>query len=196
MALVVVKLGGSLQRAPVLEQWLALLADAGGGRVVIVPGGGGFADQVRALQTHWRFDDLAAHNMAVLGMAQMGLLMQGLQPRLRTAVDATALRAVLHGGRCAVWLPLDLLRDAADALTHWGVSADSLALHLAESLHAERLIVVKSCAVEPGASLAAMSEAGVLDAEFATRARGAGCSIDVLQATQLEWARGLIADSA
>ena len=39
----VVKLGGSLSGAPELKAWLAALAGAAG-RVVLVPGGGPFAD--------------------------------------------------------------------------------------------------------------------------------------------------------
>ena len=74
----IVKLGGSLERDALLPRWLELLAELGGGRVVIVPGGGGFADQARAAQAWWQLDDLPAHNMAVLGMAQSAAMMQGL----------------------------------------------------------------------------------------------------------------------
>ena len=70
----VVKLGGSLNNDPLLPEWLELLAQLGGGRVTLVCGGGGFADEVRRSQDLWKFDDLAAHNMAVLAMAQSGKL--------------------------------------------------------------------------------------------------------------------------
>ena len=66
----VVKLGGSLNGDPLLAQWLELLVQLGGGRVTVVCGGGGFADEVRRAQSHWHFDDVPAHNMAVLAMAQ------------------------------------------------------------------------------------------------------------------------------
>ena len=48
----VVKLGGSLTGDPLLPQWLALLAQLGGGRVTVVCGGGRFADEVRHAQAH------------------------------------------------------------------------------------------------------------------------------------------------
>ena len=73
----VVKLGGSLNSDPVLPQWLELLAELGGGRVIVVCGGGAFADEVRRAQAHWHFDDLPAHNMAVLAMAQTAYLPTG-----------------------------------------------------------------------------------------------------------------------
>ena len=70
----VVKLGGSLcEQAPEtspLRDWLDLLVCEGAGRVVIVPGGGKFADAVRGAQAQWCFDDLTAHNMALLAMSQ------------------------------------------------------------------------------------------------------------------------------
>ena len=43
----VVKIGGSLSHDPMLRKWLVELCEVGGGRVVIVPGGGDFADKVR-----------------------------------------------------------------------------------------------------------------------------------------------------
>lgn len=190
----VVKLGGSLSRDPSLRDWVDLLAELGGGRVIVVPGGGAFADQAREAQAHWRVDDLAGHNMAVLGMAQTAMLMQGLNPALQPASDESQIRQALHRGQPALWVPLDLLRRQAGELTHWGVSADSLALWLAQRVHAERLIVVKSCAIDPAASLQQLGEAGVLDAEFAARARGAAFPIEVLHKGELTRARSRLLD--
>jgi 5-(aminomethyl)-3-furanmethanol phosphate kinase len=187
----VVKLGGSLARDPLLPRWLELLAELGGGRVIAVPGGGPFADQAREAQAWWQIDDLAAHNLAVLGMAQMASLMHALCPALTMAQGEPALRAVLQRGQPALWLPLDLMRSRPDELTNWGVTSDSLALWLAQRLHAERLVIVKSCRIDPRAGFADLSAAGVLDAAFAERARGAAFAIDLLHKADLEPARAL-----
>ncbi|MDP1792037.1 MAG: aspartate kinase [Methylibium sp.] len=192
----VVKLGGSLNQDASLPQWLDLLAELGGGRVIVVPGGGAFADQVRDAQSQWQFDDLAAHNMAVLGMAQTALMLQGLCPALQAAAGEQPLRRVLQGGQTALWLPLDLLRSRPDELTNWGVSSDSLALWLAQRLHAERLLVVKSCAIDARRSLTQLGETGVLDAEFAQRARQAAFPIDLLHKGELARARALLLDES
>ncbi len=98
----VVKLGGSLLRDPLLPAWLDRIA--GAGRCAVVPGGGAFADAARAAQAHWRVDDVAAHNMAVLGMAQFAHLLHGLAPRLALADSTDGLRAQRRGWRCA-WAP-------------------------------------------------------------------------------------------
>lgn len=190
----VVKLGGSLNRDALLPQWLALVAELGGGRVVVVPGGGGFADQARQSQAWWGVSDLAAHNMAVLGMAQSAVLLQALCPALPVAAGEAQMRSLLQRGQPALWLPLDLLREKPDALTNWGVTADSLALWLAQRLNAERLLVVKSCAIDRGRGLEQLSAAGVLDAEFGTRARGAAFPIDLLHKSELALARAMLLD--
>lgn len=182
----VVKLGGSLDRNPLLRDWLEMLALEGRGRVVIVPGGGRFADVAREAQQHWGIDDLAGHNLAVLGMAQMAQLLKGLCPALRCARDETEIRAQLAAGAVPVWMPLDLLRAAPDELTNWGVTSDSLALWLAARLQAQGVIVVKSCAVPAGADADALVQAGVVDAEFAARRARLGCPVRVVSASDCE----------
>ncbi|MCG8046554.1 MAG: hypothetical protein N0C89_17320 [Candidatus Thiodiazotropha endolucinida] len=72
----VVKLGGSLFNSADLRDWLAVLAKAGS--LVIVPGGGPFADQVRLAQRLWQIDDSSAHLMALLAMEQFGRMLCGL----------------------------------------------------------------------------------------------------------------------
>ena len=162
----IVKLGGSLAQDPRLPGWLNMLAELGGGRVVVVPGGAAFADAVRASQAHWHFDDLAAHNMAVLAMAQTAHLFHALEPRLLLVSDEDEIRRALRAGQVALWMPLSLLRDAPDLLTSWEVTSDSLALWLARQQNAERLIVVKACAVQPHLTLAELTRRGTVDARF------------------------------
>lgn len=188
----IIKLGGSLARDAALPRWLEMLAESGGGRAVIVPGGGAFADQAREAQAWWQLDDLAGHNMAVLGMAQTAAMMQALCPALQLATSEEQIREVLRRGQTALWLPIDLLRTRPDGLTHWGVSSDSLALWLARRLHAERLVIVKACAVDATRSLAQLGEAGVLDAGFAALARDADFPIELLERGEVEVARRLL----
>ena len=65
--LTVIKLGGSHAFAPQLKDWIGAVA-AQAGRIVLVPGGGPFADAVRDAQARMGFDDGAAHRMALLAM--------------------------------------------------------------------------------------------------------------------------------
>jgi aspartokinase-like uncharacterized kinase len=188
----VVKLGGSLSADPALPQWLDLLARLGGGRVTIVCGGGSLADEVRRVQALWQFDDLAAHNMAVLAMAQIGHQLHAMNPTLQLAASKADIAHVLHKGRAAIWLPFELQRDAPDARTNWGATSDTIALDLARELNAERLVVVKSCAIDPSHTLAQLGACGVLDEGFDGRARGAAFPIEIMDKSELPRMRSLL----
>jgi aspartokinase-like uncharacterized kinase len=188
----VIKLGGSLTADPALPQWLDLLAQLGGGRVTIVCGGGVLADEVRRAQALWQFNDLAAHNMAVLAMAQTGYQLHAMNPTLQLAASKAEIANVLHKGRAAIWLPFELQRDAPDHRTHWGATSDTIALDLARELNAERLVVVKSCAIDPLQTLAQLGAAGVLDEGFGEQARGAAFPIELIHKADLPRMRSML----
>lgn len=188
----VVKLGGSLNGDPLLAQWLELLVQLGGGRVTVVCGGGSFADEVRRAQSQWHFDDVPAHNMAVLAMAQTAYMAHGLQPALQLASSQAEVHQVMRGGHTALWLPYDALRDRPGPDANWGMTSDSIALDLARRLNAERLVVVKSCAVDPVASLSELGELGVLDQRFASIAAGANFPIDLVHRAELARMRSML----
>jgi aspartokinase-like uncharacterized kinase len=181
----VVKLGGSLAHSPKLEDWLDLLAAHGGGRVVIVPGGGPFADLVRDAQERWRFDEASAHRMALLAMDQYGLMLAGMQPELVVAQAAETMHAALRNARVPVWLPTRMLEQATDVEPGWQVTSDSLAAWLATRLSAERLILVKSCALPPApVSAERLAGSGIVDAAFPHYARNACFELMLLNREQ------------
>ena len=188
----VVKIGGSLCSDPLLPAWLDLLAELGRGRVTLVGGGGGFADEVRRAQAHWQFIDLAAHNMAVLAMAQTGYQMHALQPALQLVTRGADIPRVLRRGRTALWLPFELQREQVDATTNWSHTSDSIALELARRLNAEQMVVVKSCSVDPALSVRELGEQGVIDPRFAELAEGAAFPIAVVHKAELERMRAML----
>ena len=139
----VVKLGGSLHDAPVLRHWLERLATMPGPARVIVPGGGPFADAVRALQPALGVGELAAHRMAILAMQQFGLALQALEPRLGLAETDRELRSAM----AVVWLPWRLAGRSTDLEASWDVTSDSIACWLATRLGAGELVLVKSAEI-------------------------------------------------
>jgi 5-(aminomethyl)-3-furanmethanol phosphate kinase len=172
----VVKLGGSLLGTPELQSWLDMLASQSDGRMVIVPGGGVFADAVREAQQTSGFDDGTAHHAALLAMDQFGLVLKSLQPKLVTASSELEIAERSWQHRAIVWLP-SLMALADEAIPqNWDITSDSLAAWLAAVLEAERLVLVKSAAFAPDqASLARLSATGIVDAafpEFAARLSG------------------------
>ncbi|MET0081342.1 MAG: amino acid kinase, partial [Candidatus Thiodiazotropha lotti] len=100
----VVKFGGSLYDADNLKEWLRLFTDHSS--LVVVPGGGPFADQVRKAQTQVGFDDSTAHAMALQAMEQYGRMLCGLQSGLSPAADVETIYRTLERGDTPVWMPL------------------------------------------------------------------------------------------
>jgi hypothetical protein len=122
----VVKLGGSLlARVPRLVEELQ-----GSGRpLLLVPGGGLFADQVRAQD----LDGDEAHWMAIAGMEQFGWYIAS------KGVPATDRLVVGRG--VSVLLPYRVLREE-DPLPHtWEVTSDTIAAWVAERLHLDLLLI-------------------------------------------------------
>ena len=158
----VVKLGGSLAGGAELAGWLDALA-AGGGRVVLVPGGGPFADTVRAMQRSWSFDDATAHHLALLAMEQYGLMLAGMQPVLRPAASRAAIRQRLTEGAVPVWLPARMALTRTEIPQSWDVTSDSLAAWLAADLGADGLVLVKSVAIAAGSTVEDLAARGVVD---------------------------------
>ncbi|HFD11011.1 MAG TPA: hypothetical protein ENJ32_00870 [Crenotrichaceae bacterium] len=184
----VVKIGGSLANNERLIDWLNLLANLDQA-IVIVPGGGAFADQVRRFQLRWQFSDDVAHQMAILAMHQFGLMMADLDPRLDYAVSAyNVVKKLDQGFSTIIWLPSieELQQDRVPA--SWDVSADSLAAWLCSKLNADRLILIKSAetSVYKECSVPALQQNNIVDQAFAEMIKGLDCSLTVLGRNQLD----------
>lgn len=185
---VVVKLGGSLAREPVLRDWLALLAQAGAaGQAVVVPGGGAFADQVRAAQELWRFSDRVAHAMALLAMDQYARMLCGIEPRLQLAEDEIGMRACWSRGQTAIWLPAASVLHDPSIEASWDVTSDTLAAWLAARLKARALVLVKALAeAELARPLEALAQSGVVDQAFPRALVGRDFAVELVSKTQIE----------
>ena len=161
----VVKLGGSLFHSDNLRRWLAVLSEAQS--LVIVPGGGPFADQVRQAQHHWRFDDSSAHLMALLAMEQFGRMLCGLQSGLAAAANLSQIDALLARGETPVWMPSAMATNDPGIEHSWDVTSDSLAAWLCKHIGADKLLLVKSATLDESAQpVERLIEAGIIDAQF------------------------------
>jgi 5-(aminomethyl)-3-furanmethanol phosphate kinase len=178
-SLTVVKLGGSHAFSPRLRHWLAAIA-RGAGHVVLVPGGGPFADAVRAAQPLMGFADSAAHRMALLAMEQYGLALAGLDDTLAPANDECAIHAALRQRRVPVWLPSAMAGGASDIAESWDVTSDSLAAWLARRLGARRLVLIKQVDVSGPASIEALSARGVIDPALRGVLQGSGVELNII----------------
>jgi len=143
--LAAIKVGGGLAAIPgALEVVCTAIGEAGRSvPIVVVPGGGPFADAVRAFgQTH-RLSDDAAHWMALLAMDQYA---HALLERIEGATlveEAGVVAAVVDPAGVAVLAPSRWM-GAADVLPHtWDATSDSVAAFVAGALDADHLVLVK-----------------------------------------------------
>ena len=174
--LTVVKIGGSLvSDADRLRAVLSGLAAGKDGPCVVVPGGGAFADAVRASQTALGFDDALAHRLALDAMGRMAEVFRALEPRLHRAATWEDAAVILARGGTPVWDPVALKAGSPDIPETWAVTSDSLAVWLAAQWRARRCVLVKSAIVPVGATPEHLTRLGLVDPAFpAFAARYAG----------------------
>jgi 5-(aminomethyl)-3-furanmethanol phosphate kinase len=174
---IVVKIGGGLLRAEGLEGLRRACADATEiarvRPVLVVPGGGPFADAVRAIDAQLGLGDAVAHRLALHAMDQMGVLLASLLPN----PEVSLLRVV------------QAFAGYPEIPESWMVTSDSLAVLTAGAIGAEEAILLKPAAglLTPLAQLTAdeletlqkAGGAGAVDAYLPEAIRRTGVTVVV-----------------
>jgi aspartokinase-like uncharacterized kinase len=140
----VVKVGGSLAEDPADLRTLCIKLGeiAKKHKIVIVPGGGKFADVVRVLDQQFALSCSISHSMAILGMDQFGLLLSQIIPDSRATYLLDDARQLSESGAVPIFLPSRLMFQE-DPLEHsWTVTSDSIAAYIASRLHISKVILV------------------------------------------------------
>jgi len=170
----VLKVGGSLGRGkglPALCNEIGLLGRQHG--LLVVPGGGDFADQVRRYYRRFSLSETAAHRMAILAMDQYGCLLGDLTPNCILTADLQSAKAATARGQVSILLPSTLVLEL-DQLPHsWQVTSDSIAAWVAGTAQIPRLILLK-----------------VVDGIFSERSPGGGLSGLIPEISVAELASG------
>ena len=137
-----VKVGGGLLRDEGLEGLGRACAEAteiaARRPVLVVPGGGPFADAVRAVDEQAGLDDATAHALALGAMDQLGVLMRRLLPAAELLAELVAPRglALLQAAAAFAGRP--------DVPESWTVTSDSLAVLAAAAIGADEAVLLKS----------------------------------------------------
>ncbi|MEM1659086.1 MAG: hypothetical protein QXK94_08650 [Candidatus Jordarchaeales archaeon] len=133
----VVKVGGSLTRSKrVFTRLCSTLSELGKRhRLLFIPGGGSFADEVREAYKRFGLSETTAHWMALMAMNQFGLMLAEL-------IGVEAVEFITHD-RTVVLLPFKLIFEE-DPLPHsWEATSDSVATYIACKIHAPKLVLLK-----------------------------------------------------
>jgi 5-(aminomethyl)-3-furanmethanol phosphate kinase len=130
----VVKVGGGLLRDQGLDGLRCACAEvneiATRRPVLVVPGGGPFADAVRALDARWGLDDAVAHRLALHAMDQLGVLLAPLLP----------------GPEINVLSVVQAFAGSTEIPESWTVTSDSLAVFAAAAVGAVEAVLLKPVA--------------------------------------------------
>jgi 5-(aminomethyl)-3-furanmethanol phosphate kinase len=140
----VVKIGGGLLRDEGLDGLGRACADvielSRCHPVLVVPGGGPFADAVRAVDAQVVLSDQVAHALALGAMDQLGVLLAPLLPAVEPLARLAAPR------RLGLLTAATAFADHADIPESWAVTSDSLAVLAAGVIGAEEVVLLKPVA--------------------------------------------------
>lgn len=140
----VVKVGGSLavepERLIVLCAKLSRLAE--NYELVVVPGGGMFADVVRDSDEHFNLSTEISHRMAILGMDQFGLLLAQITPNSCATYSLDDTRQLSETEVIPILLPSRLMFKEDPLKNSWEVTSDSIAAYIASKLQATKVVLV------------------------------------------------------
>lgn len=182
MSIIVIKLGGSLAASGTLLSCLNTIENRyKNNTIVIVPGGGSFANQIRQSQKYWQFDDKIAHQMAILAMQQMALLFKGLKNTFVISPSVADIQQ--HGKGVMIWSPNIVELDNAGIAANWDITSDSLSAWLAQQLSASELILIKSALIDSALSIPELAALNIVDTAFDQFTQHATFKVTLTQAS-------------
>jgi hypothetical protein len=140
----VLKIGGSLavypEKLKKLCTTLSKLTEKHS--IVVVPGGGEFADTVRMVDKRFFLSSGIAHRMAILGLDQYGLLLSDLIVDSLTVDSIQAIKKALTSCKLPILLPSKLLFGDNALENSWDATSDAIAVHIAHLLSASKVILI------------------------------------------------------
>jgi aspartokinase-like uncharacterized kinase len=139
----VIKIGGSLVEEPerlrALCHKLSELAKKYS--IVVVPGGGQFADVVRDFDSRLRLSSGVSHRMAILGMDQFGLLLSQFIPDSCATYLLDDVKQLSEVRVVPIFLPSRLMFKEDPLENSWDVTSDSIAAYVASRLRAKKVVL-------------------------------------------------------
>lgn len=124
----VFKVGGSL-----IDYAKDIMAVLKNYDVLIIPGGGIFADTVREVYKKFDLSEQAAHRMAIAAMEQYGMFLSDISG-VKTASSANKIKTP------CIFLPYRLKKTFKPS---WSITSDTMACYIARKVGAEKFILLK-----------------------------------------------------
>ena len=111
-------------------------------KIIVIPGGGSFANFVRSLDDVLRIGDDLAHWIAIYSMNYNGIILNRKYPALESIEKLKIFQDAKQ--MFCIFLPYSFLHED-DTLPHnWDVTSDSIALHVANKLKKRQCFLIKN----------------------------------------------------
>ena len=144
MDTIVIKIGGSLALYPKkLKDLCRKLSEATKKHnIIVVPGGGEFADLVRAVDKRFSLSDSVSHRMAILAMDQYGFLLSDLIENSQVINQLEQVQEMFESGKLPVFLTSNFMMSNDPLENSWSVTSDSIAVYIANQLNVNKVVLV------------------------------------------------------
>ncbi|MFX1260348.1 MAG: hypothetical protein ACFFAN_21060 [Promethearchaeota archaeon] len=143
---IIVKIGGKILEnsedlKATLTQFKELLSQKRIQKIIIIPGGGSYANFVRKLDLKLNVEDDLVHWMAILAMDQNGIFLS----QQYKEIDCIKNIDDLKNSNCdiSVFLPYEFLSQNDELPHSWDVTSDSIALYIASQLGIDECLLIK-----------------------------------------------------
>lgn len=139
------KVGGSLAEEPELLinicAKLGYLAEKY--QLIVVPGGGMFADVIRDSDKRFNLSSQVSHRMAILGVDQFGMLLAQITPNSIATHSLSDAKQISETKAVPIFLPSRLMFRENPLENSWDVTSDSIAAYISSRLKAPKLVLIK-----------------------------------------------------
>ncbi|MFX1260149.1 MAG: hypothetical protein ACFFAN_20050 [Promethearchaeota archaeon] len=143
---IIVKIGGKILENSedlnaTITQFKKLLSKKRIQKIIIIPGGGSYANFVRKVDLRLNIEDDLAHWMAILAMEQNGIFLSQQYKEIKCIKNIDELKK--SNLTISVFLPYEFL-SRNDELPHsWDITSDSITLYIASQLGIDECLLIK-----------------------------------------------------
>ncbi len=111
-------------------------------RIILIPGGGSYANFVREMYDSLDLNEDLAHWMGIISMDHNGRDLKKKFPELTLIDDFNKLGEFTKG--ISIFLPFKFLRKTDELPHKWDVTSDSITLYLAKMMKLEKCFLIKN----------------------------------------------------
>ena len=111
-------------------------------RIILIPGGGSYANFIRKVYSELKFTEEIAHWMGIISMNYNGIELNKRFPSLQIVEDFETLKR--KNKIFCIFLPYEFIKEN-DRLPHnWDVTSDSICLFIAKELELDQCYLIKN----------------------------------------------------